>query len=150
MLKENKKLYTRQCCGSGMFFRIRFFSIRIPNPRPRFKKMTIRIRNKELSIFTPKLFLSSKNHLGCSFRIRIFCHPGFRGQRHWIPDSGSGSATLLPGAFCYTLTSFVRSERTHLNRYQLTQLQGIPTPVVRSPWSRCRTPPTGWPRRTSS
>ncbi len=88
---------TVQYRGSAMFIPDpNFFLSRIKKiPGSRVKKITgsrirIRIRTKNLSILTQKLFLSSRKcDPGCSFRIRIliFYPPRILGsKRHLIPD----------------------------------------------------------------
>jgi|LakMenEpi03Aug12_release.lakeMendotaPanAssembly.Ray.scaffolds.fasta_scaffold1121098_1 hypothetical protein len=100
-----------QCCGSGRF---------VPDPNffhPGFRIQDqidsgFRIRIKNLSILTKKLFLSvGKYDLGCSSRIRMELDLDFLPipRIKKASDPGSGSATLIFGYYSIFLFSFVNN-----------------------------------------
>ncbi len=86
ILKENKKLYTRQCCGSGMFIQIRFFpsGSRIPGQ----KNDWFGSATKNLGIFNPKtlsklkklsgMFIPDPDFLPSRIQESKALDPGFR------------------------------------------------------------------------
>ncbi len=105
-------LSSQRCCscfqmlriyGSGMFITdpgSNFCPSRILEPGSKDSGSWIRPWTKNISIITPKKFLSScKYDLPCSFWIRIFFpipDPGSRGKR------GTGSCIRIRNTRCYT------------------------------------------------